>query len=175
MLKTEDVLEILSIPLLGIIPESQDVLKASNVGAPVTINSPTSVPAKAYMEAARRLRGEKLEVTRCRSARRRTCSACCSVGGRREAVPLLHQPEAVSAPQARERLQILLAHERALVGRSDLVAILREEILKVIAKHVAIDSDKVRVKMDKTDTLSTLEVDLEIRAPATTMPTALAS
>ena len=83
-------------------------------------------------------------------------------------------PRAVSAPQARERLQILLAHERALVGRSDLVAILREEILKVIAKHVAIDSDKVRVKMDKTDTLSTLEVDLEIRAPAT-VPTALAS
>ena len=79
-----------------------------------------------------------------------------------------------SAPQARERLQILLAHERALVGRSDLVAILREEILQVIAKHVAIDRDKVRVKMGKTDTLSTLEVDLEIRAPASSV-TALAS
>ena len=63
MLKTEDVLEILSIPLLGIIPESQDVLKASNVGAPVTINNPASAPAKAYAEAARRLRGEALDVT----------------------------------------------------------------------------------------------------------------
>lgn len=63
MLKTEDVLEILSIPLLAIIPESQDVLKASNVGAPVTINNPASAPAKAYMEAAKRLRGEKVEVT----------------------------------------------------------------------------------------------------------------
>lgn len=79
-----------------------------------------------------------------------------------------------SAPQARERLQILLAHERALVGRSDLVAILREEILQVISKHVAIDRDQVRVKMDKTDTLSTLEVDLEIRAPSAHV-TALAS
>lgn len=79
-----------------------------------------------------------------------------------------------SAPQARERLQILLAHERALVGRSDLVAILREEILKVIAKHVTIDSDMVRVKMDKTDTHSTLEVNLEIRAPTDGI-TALAS
>ena len=37
MLKIEDVLEILSIPLLGIIPESQDVLRASNIGAPVTL------------------------------------------------------------------------------------------------------------------------------------------
>ncbi len=63
MLKTEDVLEILSIPLLGIIPESQDVLKASNVGSPVTINNPASAPAKAYAEAARRLRGEVIDVT----------------------------------------------------------------------------------------------------------------
>ena len=63
MLKTEDVLEILSIPLLGIIPESQDVLRASNVGAPVTLANPSSVPARAYLEAARRLRGEALDVT----------------------------------------------------------------------------------------------------------------
>ncbi len=63
MLKTEDVLEILSIPLLGIVPESQDVLKASNVGSPVTINNPSSAPAKAYVEAARRLMGEALDVT----------------------------------------------------------------------------------------------------------------
>ena len=53
MLKTEDVLEILSIPLLGIIPESQDVLRASNLGAPVTLNNPPSAPARAYMDAAR--------------------------------------------------------------------------------------------------------------------------
>ncbi len=36
MLKIDDVLEILSIPLLGIIPESQEVLRASNIGSPVT-------------------------------------------------------------------------------------------------------------------------------------------
>ena len=39
MLTIEDVLEILATPLLGIIPESQDVLKASNVGSPVTLNN----------------------------------------------------------------------------------------------------------------------------------------
>jgi septum site-determining protein MinD len=63
MLKTEDVLEILSIPLLGIIPESEEVLRSSNLGTPVTIGSPTSTAAKAYMDAARRLRGETLVVT----------------------------------------------------------------------------------------------------------------
>jgi len=63
MLKTEDVLEILSIPLLGIIPESQEVLRASNIGSPVTLSNPLSAPARAYFDAARRLRGETVPMT----------------------------------------------------------------------------------------------------------------
>ncbi|MDO1583537.1 septum site-determining protein MinD [Rhizobium oryzicola] len=63
MLKVDDVLEILSIPLVGIIPESSDVLRASNVGAPVTLAEPRSAPAMAYFEAARRLAGEDIPVT----------------------------------------------------------------------------------------------------------------
>jgi septum site-determining protein MinD len=58
MLCVDDVLDILCIPLLGIIPESKDVLQASNVGTPVTLNNPKSAPARAYSDAARRLRGE---------------------------------------------------------------------------------------------------------------------
>src|SRR5215470_18035975 len=58
MINIEDVLEILATPLLGIVPESQDVLRASNVGSPVTLNSPASVPARAYVDATRRLLGE---------------------------------------------------------------------------------------------------------------------
>src|SRR4051812_16640833 len=60
MLKVEDVLEILSIPLLGIIPESQEVLRASNFGQPVTLSNPASAPARAYADAVRRLKGETL-------------------------------------------------------------------------------------------------------------------
>ena len=63
MLKTEDILEILSIPLLGIIPESEEVLRASNVGMPVTLNNPDSAPGRAYFDAARRLKGELVEMT----------------------------------------------------------------------------------------------------------------
>ncbi len=63
MLKVEDVLEILSIPLIGIIPESMDVLRASNIGSPVTLADARSAPAMAYFEAARRLTGEALPIT----------------------------------------------------------------------------------------------------------------
>lgn len=69
-----------------------------------------------------------------------------------------------TAPAARERLQVLLAHERAAVGQSDLVNILREEILAVIAKHVSIDPEKVKVSMDRGDAISMLEVDIELPA-----------
>jgi septum site-determining protein MinD len=63
MLKTEDVLEILSIPLLGIIPESTEVLRASNMGSPITLQSPDSAPARAYADAVKRLRGIPTEMT----------------------------------------------------------------------------------------------------------------
>jgi septum site-determining protein MinD len=63
MLKTDDVLEILSIPLLGIIPESEEVLRASNIGSPITLANPTSAPARAYSDAARRLVGETVVLT----------------------------------------------------------------------------------------------------------------
>ena len=57
-----------------------------------------------------------------------------------------------SAPVARERLQILLAHERAARGQPDLLALLREEILAVIAKHVTVERENVQVRMDRGET-----------------------
>jgi septum site-determining protein MinD len=62
MLHVNDVLEILSIPLLGIVPESEEVLRASNVGSPITLHSAMSAPARAYTEAAQRLCGADLPV-----------------------------------------------------------------------------------------------------------------
>ena len=67
-----------------------------------------------------------------------------------------------SAPVARERLQILLAHERSLRGQPDLLELLREEILAVVSRHVVLDPDKVVVKMERGETVSTLEVDIEL-------------
>ena len=63
---------------------------------------------------------------------------------------------------ARERLQILLAHERHTRNQPDLLGILREEILDVISRHVAFESDKVQIKMDRGRSVSTLEVEIEI-------------
>jgi len=77
-----------------------------------------------------------------------------------------------SAPVARDRLKILLAHERAYLNKPDLIAVLREEILAVIRKHVPVDPDKVRVTAERDAKVSTLTVDIEIPMD---LPTAAAA
>ena len=67
-----------------------------------------------------------------------------------------------SAPVARERLQILLAHERGLRGQPDLLELLRAEILAVVSRHVALDPEKLDVRMERGKHVSTLEVDIEV-------------
>jgi cell division topological specificity factor len=67
-----------------------------------------------------------------------------------------------SAPVARERLQILLAHERSSTCNPDLIALLHKEVLSALSKHIAIDPDKVEVKMHRRDAVSVLEIDVEI-------------
>jgi cell division topological specificity factor len=66
------------------------------------------------------------------------------------------------AAQAKERLQIVMAHER--VGRSgpDYLPVLQQELLAVIAKYVDIDQNKVEVKLDRGGDFSTLEVNIEL-------------
>ncbi|EJW13174.1 Cell division topological specificity factor MinE [Rhodovulum sp. PH10] len=68
-----------------------------------------------------------------------------------------------SAPVARERLQILLAHERSPLGRSsNLISVLQEDILAAISRHVFVEPDSVQVKMDRGEQISTLEIEIEI-------------
>jgi cell division topological specificity factor len=74
----------------------------------------------------------------------------------------LFRSRTASAPIARERLQILLAHDRGLRGLPDLLGILRQEILAVVSRHVELDPEKVTVRMDRGQNVSMLEVDIEL-------------
>jgi septum site-determining protein MinD len=60
MLNVDDVLEILAVPLLGVIPESQAVLRASNVGVPIVLDEESNA-GQAYMDAVGRFLGDKIE------------------------------------------------------------------------------------------------------------------
>ena len=59
MLSVEDVEEILGIPVVGVIPESENVLAASNSGVPVILDG-SSIAGQAYADAVARMLGEDL-------------------------------------------------------------------------------------------------------------------
>jgi len=163
MMKVEDVLEILAIPLLGVVRESPDVLTASNVGCPVTLHNANSPAARAYVEAAGRLLGQKIFVAR-PAERRGFMSRPVPPGRRVKLLAFLTRPRPAppSSGMARERLQVLLAHERSHASRAGLVAVLQQEILAVIARHIAIDREQVTVRLEQGDQVSTLEIDIQV-------------
>lgn len=70
-----------------------------------------------------------------------------------------------TAPVAKDRLQILLAHERASTNSkysSDLLRNLQQEIMAVIQKHISVDQEKIQIKIDQGSAFSTLEIDIEV-------------
>lgn len=72
------------------------------------------------------------------------------------------EPAPRTAPVARERLQILLAHERGLRGHPDLLEQLRSEILAAVSRYVTIDAEKLQIKIDRGTLVSILEIDIEV-------------
>ena len=71
-----------------------------------------------------------------------------------------------SAAAAKERLQIVLAHERIGRTREDFLPKLQQELVAVVARYVAIDPGKVAVNLDRGGDISTLAIEIELPAPA---------
>lgn len=73
---------------------------------------------------------------------------------------LIGQRKKKSATVAKDRLQILLAHERSERNTPDYLPKMREEILAVIAKYVDIDQEKLQISVDEADGFEVLELNL---------------
>jgi cell division topological specificity factor len=69
-----------------------------------------------------------------------------------------------TATIAKERLQIILAHERSgrRGSRPDYLPALQRELVAVISKYVAIQSDDIKVHLERQDNLDVLEVKIEL-------------
>lgn len=65
-----------------------------------------------------------------------------------------------SSSVAKERLQIIISHERSQRNTPDYLPKLQEEILAVIAKYVSIDRDRVIVNLERTGDSSVLELNV---------------
>ncbi|HEU4621268.1 MAG TPA: cell division topological specificity factor MinE [Burkholderiaceae bacterium] len=68
-----------------------------------------------------------------------------------------------TATVAKERLQIILAHERSgRAGAADYLPQLQRELIAVISKYVKVDPDDIRVHLERQDDLDVLEVKIEL-------------
>jgi len=70
-----------------------------------------------------------------------------------------------TATVARERLKIILAHERSGRDSPDYLPQLQQELVAVISKYVKIDPKDIKVHLDRQDTLEVLEVKIEMPQP----------
>lgn len=71
-----------------------------------------------------------------------------------------------TASVARERLQIIVAHQqRSGCGRPDYLSDLQKDLLAVISKYVAVDQDQVNVSLQKAGEQSVLELNITLPEP----------
>ena len=76
----------------------------------------------------------------------------------------LSPPPQTSADKAKERLQVLLALERSSCSAPSFLPQLQEDIMKVIAKYVHIENDKVLIEVERGPDVSMLDINIEIPA-----------
>lgn len=69
-----------------------------------------------------------------------------------------------TAPVARERLQVLLAHERGSPRNSNKMVALKEDIIDAIARHMLVKPEAVKVKIDRRAEVSILRIAVDIPA-----------
>lgn len=67
-----------------------------------------------------------------------------------------------SAQQAKERLQMVLVHERAREDGPDFLPQMRKEILEVISKYIEIDQEKLQIHIERTEGYEVLELNVII-------------
>ncbi|WP_159993558.1 cell division topological specificity factor MinE [Roseomonas sp. 18066] len=80
------------------------------------------------------------------------------------------KPPASTAGAAKERLQIVLAHERINRSGDDFLPRLQRELIQVVARYVSIDPKAVNVSLDRGGDMSTLAIEVELPAPAAPPP-----
>lgn len=74
----------------------------------------------------------------------------------------IKEKQPASASLAKERLQIIVAHERSKRNQPDYLPLMQQEILEVIRKYVDIDMDQITVQLENDKDCSVLELNVTL-------------
>lgn len=72
------------------------------------------------------------------------------------------EPAPSTAPVARERLQVLLSHERGATGQVNLLGLIKEDVLAAIKRHISVPAEAVHVKVERRKAISTMRISLDL-------------
>ena len=72
------------------------------------------------------------------------------------------EPEPATAPIARERLQVLLAHERISPDQPNLLRALKNEIINAIARHVSVKPEAINVRIERRKSTAIMRIAVDI-------------
>ena len=163
MLRLEDIQDILRIKLIGVIPESEVVLQSSNQGTPA-IHAQGSDVSEAYKDVIDRFLGQEKPLRFIEAEKPGFFQTPVREQISHGFLPPFSSVRRKTASVAKERLQIILAHERN--GRSaaepDYLPALQRELVAVISKYVKINPEDLKVQLERQDNLEVLEVKIEL-------------
>jgi cell division topological specificity factor len=72
------------------------------------------------------------------------------------------ETEPATAPIARERLQVLLEHERTSPNQPNLLTVLKDEIINAIARHVSVKPEAIKVRIERRKSTATMRIAVDI-------------
>ena len=164
MLSLDDIQDILRIQLIGVIPESETVLQASNQGVPA-VHMKGSDVSEAYKDMVARFLGEEKPLRFVNGYKpsffKRLFGRKVTTDGLVALFPARRKK--TSATVAKERLQIILAHERTGRRRhAGYLSSLQRDLVDVICKYIKIDPKDIKVNLERQENLEVLEVKIEL-------------
>ena len=164
MLSLEDIQDILRIKLIGVIPESETVLQASNQGMP---GDPLTGHRRVARPTTTWWRASSAKTGRCASStpRSRASSSASSAGGK----PCPSSPSCSAkrrrrpaSPRSGCRSSWRTSAAAAAASRPDYLPALQRELVAVISKYVSIKAEDIKVHLEQQDNLEVLEVKIEL-------------
>ena len=141
MMDVDDIVDLLSIDLIGVVPDDEYIITQTNKGEPV-IQNKKAPSGKAYLEIAKRILGENIEVTI--PGREKGFWAKLKRLFKKAKKKELMQAD--SKETAKERLRLVLMQDRANVS-ADFLDLMRREIIEVIKKYIDIDEEAMDVRL----------------------------
>jgi septum site-determining protein MinD len=161
MLTPADVIELLAIELIGVIPDDENVVISTNRGQPITLD-PKSKTGTAFKNIAKRLRGEQVPFLNIDERGDFLSKGLASSNREVTEMAAWGRSNRQSATEAKERLKLVLIHDRTDLSQEELDT-LKNELLAVISKHVEIDPQAVKISMKQEGREQKLTADIPLK------------